>query len=133
MHPPEYKRAVDKGLARPTGSEIPAERRPKRRKSVLTAGIVASADGTFNLNCTIRDLSESGARLAMPRNAKLPASFYLIDVRERLAYEAATIWNNGTEAGVKFGKTQRLADVGTAAQLSDPPVARAGDAIRRRR
>jgi hypothetical protein len=80
----------------------PAERRPKARKRVLLTGIVAYDDGAHSFHCTIRNLSETGARLAMGNNTLFPSDFYLINVRDRVAYEATMVWNRGTEIGVTF-------------------------------
>ena len=95
----------------------PAERRPKGRKRVLLTGIVTFAEGGRSFDCTFRNLSETGARIAMGKNAQFPSEFYLINVRDRCAYAAKLVWNNGTEVGVTFHKTLALAD------LSDPKLA----------
>jgi hypothetical protein len=79
-------------------------------------GIVAFADGSRSFDCTFRDLSETGALIAMGKNAQFPPEFYLINIRDRCAYEAKVARNNGAEVGVTFQKTLPLAD------LSDPKL-----------
>ena len=49
-----------------------AERRPKTRKRVLLTGIIAYGDGAHSFHCTIRNLSESGARLAVANSTLFP-------------------------------------------------------------
>ncbi|HET7084802.1 MAG TPA: PilZ domain-containing protein [Rhizomicrobium sp.] len=94
----------------------PAERRPKTRKRVLLTGIIVFNDGARSFDCTFRNLSETGARVAVGRNAQFPSDFYLINIRDRCAYEAKLVWNNGTEVGVTFHKTLPLGE------LTDPKL-----------
>jgi hypothetical protein len=89
----------------------PAERRPKSRKRVLLTGIVAYGEGAFSFDCTLRNLSETGARIAIGKNMQFPSDFYLINVRDRVAYDAKLVWNNSTEVGVTFKKTMPLAGI----------------------
>ena len=88
-----------------------AERRPKSRKRVLLTAIAASADGARSLNCTICDVSETGAQIVIGKNPQFPPDFYLINIRDRVAYDATVVWNNGSEAGVEFKKTLPLSDI----------------------
>jgi hypothetical protein len=94
----------------------PAERRPKTRKQVLLTGIIASPGGDSSVDCTIRDLSETGARVIAAKGAQFPPSFYLINIRDRVAYEALLVRNDGPEAGVVFKKTLPLSG------LTDPAL-----------
>jgi PilZ domain len=84
--------------------ELPplADRRPEPRKRVLLGGIVVSDDGNFTFNCKIRDVSPRGARIAVPEGQNLPPEFYLIFVREHMAYRAHPVWRRGDEAGLVF-------------------------------
>ena len=95
----------------------PAERRPKGRKRVLLTGIVAYANGAHSFHCTIRNLSETGARLAVGNNAQFPSDFYLINIRDRVVYDAKLVWNRGPEIGVTFKATLPLAGI------TDPALA----------
>jgi hypothetical protein len=94
-------------LLPPKKEEGAAKRQP--RKSVLMTGIIAY--GAHSFDCTFRDLSESGARITVKRNAQLPPDFYLINIRDRVAYEAQMVWNDGAEIGVTFKKVLPLADI----------------------
>jgi PilZ domain len=89
----------------------PTERRPKRRKRVLLAGIITYADGAYSFDCTIRDLSESGAQLVVGKNAQFPTDFFLINIRDRTAYDVSVVWNNGSRIGVTFKKIYPLSDI----------------------
>ena len=94
----------------------PSERRPKSRKQVLLTGIIASVSGDSSFDCTIRDLSETGARIVAAKGAQIPPAFYLINVRDRVAYETGLVRSDGLEAGVIFKKTLPLS------RLTDPAL-----------
>jgi hypothetical protein len=87
------------------------ERRPKSRKRVLLTGIIASAGGDHSFGCTIRDLSETGARIVLPKGARLPLDFYLINIRDRTAYESRLVRSHGVEAGITFKRTLPLSNL----------------------
>lgn len=88
-----------------------AERRPKRRKTVLLTGIIAHSAGETTLPCTIRDLSDSGARVSLAKSVELPSDFYLINMRDRVAYDARRVWTEGEQTGVTFKQILPLSDV----------------------
>ena len=63
---------------------------------------IAYHDGAHHFDCTIRDLTNAGARISLPKNQPIPSMVYLIDMRDRTAHEANVAWNNGKEAGLSF-------------------------------
>lgn len=72
-----------------------------RIRSFLRGEIVHSG-GAIRLECTVRDLSQQGARLQIPRSVPLPDPFDL-DVAQRHMHERCTIiWRHGDEVGVQF-------------------------------
>jgi hypothetical protein len=87
------------------------ERRPKRRNRVLLSGVVSYAKGEHHFGCGIRDITDTGARIVVPKNHQFPSTFYLINIRDRIAYDAKIVWNGGKEVGVSFKKTYPLADI----------------------
>jgi len=92
-------------MTQPPGSvPPPIERRPKWRNRVLLGGIISFANGAHSFNCSIRDITDMGARVVI-RDQNVPFSFYLINIRDRLVYDAQVIWNSGVEIGVTFNKT----------------------------
>src|SRR5258706_15800261 len=83
-----------------TGSDVtlgPAERRPMRRKKVLFPGIITYASGGYVYDCAIRDLSQRGAQLVVGKNVQLPKDLFVIDIRDRTAYDAKVVWKGGRE------------------------------------
>jgi hypothetical protein len=94
-----------------------AERRPKPRARVLLSGIVTYGDGAYSFDCSFRNLSETGARLVVGKNTVFPSEFFLINIRDRVAYECKLAWNKGTEVGVAFKATVALS------AITDPSLA----------
>src|SRR3954469_4403291 len=85
-----------------SGRSPAANRRPERRASTLLSGVVSTLDGSVEYDCTIRDLSESGARIAAPKRAALPDEFYLMHVKDRIAYHVKVAWRSEGDIGVQF-------------------------------
>jgi hypothetical protein len=81
------------------------DRRPKRRQRSLLAGIVTYSNGAHSFMCTVRNVSEVGARVSVPQGATLP---FLIIVRQRIACEASVTWRSRGEAGLKFERSITL-------------------------
>ncbi len=79
-----------------------AEKRDTRRRRVLSFGLVVPDENHPGLDCTIRDVSDGGARIGFARTVPLPAQFWLIEVRARMAYRAEVAWRNDLEAGLRF-------------------------------
>jgi hypothetical protein len=72
--------------------------------------IIALADEQHSVRCTIRDLSDTSARIGV-RGHQLLSSFHLIHIRDRLAYDAKVVWYKETEVGVLLKNTFRLSDI----------------------
>lgn len=85
------------------------ENRRAARKQVLLSGKIAYAGGAYNFNCTIRDISETGARVAISRGQGIPNSVYLIDLRSRVAHDARVVWQRSPLFGLTFLTTYPLA------------------------
>ena len=90
------------GVTRDSEAPPPAERRPKPRSRVLLSGIIVHGDGAYSFDCSFRNLSETGARVSMGRNLQFPSEFFLINIRDRVAYDCKVVWNKGNEIGVTF-------------------------------
>ena len=83
-------------------------RRPPPRRRVLLGGLITYGQGTHCFSCTIRDFSETGARISMTPRHALPSSIFLINLRDRVAYECRTKWSKGGEAGLAIEKVMPL-------------------------
>jgi hypothetical protein len=78
------------------------DRRAARRTRTLLGGIISYNNGANSLNCTVRDYSETGARIFVAADANLPDHLFLILVRHRVAHQAEVMWYGQHEAGLKF-------------------------------
>ena len=87
-----------------------ADRRPKRRTRSLLAGIAAYNKGAKSFPCSIRNFSETGARITLPSGYLVPGRLFLIMVRDRIAHEAVVMWYDRREAGLKFERSVQLSD-----------------------
>ncbi len=85
--------------------EAQAERRPNKRRRVLSPGYAVYDQGRGLLACSIRDLSATGARIAFSRNSMLPGNFYFIDIASHLIHEARVAWSSQYQAGLSFHRS----------------------------
>src|SRR6185437_9325996 len=59
-------------------------------------------------DCTIRDLSDTGARIDLLESHILPKYFVLIDLRNGNAYEAELKWRTRFQIGISFVRSFAL-------------------------
>ena len=97
--------------AEPEGSG--AEHRRARRRRTLKQGKVILTDST-TMDCTIRDLSEGGARLVFGGATQLPKTFSLVVLSDNTRRPAELLWQRGLSAGIAFSGPAKPA----------PPLAR---------
>jgi len=98
----------------------PAEqRRASPRSYTLLKGHIVYNDQLSRMECTVRDLSETGARLVFAQPVKIPAEFELQVPRKKLVRRAQVMWYDGPNYGIMF-----LNDVEEARSPSEPlPIA----------
>ena len=89
------------------------EHRAGQRKRALLPAVGCDPQGEHKFDCTIRDLSETGARIGFSKGTNFSQGLQIINVRDKLVYEARVVWCGASEAGVSFVKTRRLADLMT--------------------
>ncbi len=85
------------------------ERRRWPRKRVLKRGKILYFDRPSVIDCTIRDVSEGGARLVCSQAGLLPKEFYLVFVIEKEMRKARIVWRTAEELGVEFTAPQEPA------------------------
>jgi hypothetical protein len=91
-----------------TGEQHPIERRHRRRqRTYLHATLVVLADGVSG-DCTIRNLSEAGARLDLIEPAFFANGSVVVVTKTGAAHEVDLVWRRGHEAGVRFDSTHDL-------------------------
>ncbi len=83
------------------GTAKDEENRGVHRKRTLKRAR-AVLDDRSTIDCTIRDISEGGARLVFGDAFKLPETFRLIIVMSSTIVPVRLQWQRGMEAGVAF-------------------------------
>jgi len=86
------------------------DRRVASRRRALLSGIIAYNNRGNSLSCSVRDYSDTGARIRVPEDANLPEHLYLILVRHRIAFQAEIMWYGQQEAGLRFIRRIELTD-----------------------
>lgn len=82
------------------------ENRPPRRR-VLKSGTVAYGDRFQCFPCTVRDLSESGARLRVDNPLMVPNHFELLIEQDGFEANCEAVWRHDHEVGVRFTSPPR--------------------------
>lgn len=78
-----------------------SEKRATFRYRVLKRGTIAFAGGG-GIDCTVRNLSASGARVDLPAPASLPATFMLIIEADQFIRRCRSVWSDNGRLGVAF-------------------------------
>jgi hypothetical protein len=91
--------------------EIAVERRSSPRNTLnMVLGTIVFAEEAFILDCTICELSESGARVMVPNPHFLPDRLVLLEPKKFVAHEANVRWRRGVLMGLSFDKSFSLDD-----------------------
>src|ERR1700722_12323529 len=81
--------------------------RPPRTRTYLNGKLaygdgLLAPDGALSLDCTIRDISSGGAKIALTTKQSLPLDLYLIVTKRSIAYHARIVWQNFPVRGLQF-------------------------------
>jgi len=92
----------------PADNSVASENRRRDPRQTLAApGTLYDKDGNFLLPCTVRDLSRSGGRLELFKEAALPRYFYLSMMPDGSVRRLCSkIWQLALIAGVRFVEKQ---------------------------
>jgi hypothetical protein len=82
-------------------NETVIERRAAPRHKVLKSGMLAFSGGG-GIDCMVRNISSSGARLDVAAPIGLPASFTLVIETDRFMRRCRAVWNSEKRIGVAF-------------------------------
>ena len=92
-----------------------ADRRRSPRKPCTLGGRLFYGLAGLSIDCVIRDISDHGARIAVPSAAwKAPKEIHLLSLREGKVYSGQVVWNRGRYIGLNFSIVQ------PAEALTDP-------------
>ena len=79
-----------------------AERRSDQRHRVLKGGTLHFNKGYSSLECVVRDLSATGARIQMGETFGVPSRFTMSISGETTRIEASLRWRNARNIGLTF-------------------------------
>jgi hypothetical protein len=79
---------------------MPQERKDQRSRTLKTGKILLEGGGV--IDCVIRDLSESGARIRIATPTPLPQRFQLQTGAGGMIVSAELRWQRGVDAGLRF-------------------------------
>jgi hypothetical protein len=77
-------------------------RRSHRRTVIEDARIIDKRGGWSLINCTVRDLSEGGAKLQIDASIEIPTNFELLLVKEMQIIPVRIRWRRREFMGVQF-------------------------------
>lgn len=83
-------------------SEPAAEKRIATRQRIARNGKIVFANFATILDCTMRDVSETGAKLIAQDAKSVPDKFGLVLITDQLMRDAKVVWRRGNEIGVEF-------------------------------
>lgn len=100
-------------------NQPPEDRRQSPRHRALKAGRIVFGNLSLSYDCTIRNMSETGARLQVEANANIPNEFYFIVTADHLVARANVVWRTSREVGIHY-----LEPLRSIRDHPDPRVAR---------
>jgi PilZ domain len=86
----------------PTAGFDGAERRAGQRHRALKGGTLYFNKGYSSLECVVRDLSETGARIQMGETFGVPSRFTMSISGEDARVEASLRWRTSRNIGLSF-------------------------------
>lgn len=78
------------------------ENRRAPRQRVLKAGKILYGGGSIAIDCTIRNLSETGARLQVPTSVAIPDRFEFVETASGKRRSVTVAWRKGELMGIRF-------------------------------
>jgi hypothetical protein len=76
------------------------DKRGAPRHRVLKAGAIELGGGA--INCTVRNLSKTGAALDVPTPVGIPDDFTLVIASDELRFVCRVVWRRAGRIGVRF-------------------------------
>jgi PilZ domain len=112
--------------------EAPPEARVAKRRRTLKAGVIAFNDHFMTHNCTVREISETGARLRLDDVMSIPNHFDLLIELDALEYTCEAVWRRQGEIGVRFQGAPRQRAKTRAQVINTVPLAGQKPSLRRK-
>ena len=87
-----------------------SEKRESPRTRAFLVGKIIYGGETYTLDCTIKDISETGARVKVQDPFSIPNNVIFLDPKNFNAYESSVKWRKGSEMGLSFDEPISLDD-----------------------
>ena len=84
------------------------DRRLHSRKRVLKGAMISYSNGNMSLPCVVRDLSDTGARIQLHPDQRIPDKFKLIVELDGMEVDGMVVWRNGEQAAINFESQPRF-------------------------
>ena len=84
------------------------EARIAPRRRMLKTGKIAYADRHVTIECLVRDMSATGARLKVDGSVAAPDTFELLIPLDGLEANCQVVWRSGVDVGIKFLAAPRI-------------------------
>ena len=82
-----------------------SEHRREARQRTFLKGRIIFNNGSSSMDCLVRDMSMSGARLALSQSAVLPEAFDLYIPQKEKTYRSSLRWRRSDGIGITFADT----------------------------
>ena len=79
------------------------ERRFGKRWPTALSGRVILNNASLPIHCTVRDISDDGARISFPHPVEVPSKFEL-EIGKGFLAQARVMWSDGNDYGLAFIK-----------------------------
>ena len=79
-----------------------AEARTAPRVRSFLRGEIVHSNGAIRIECVVRDISESGARIQVSSAVTIPEHFDLVIPQRNQREKSRVMWQHGTEIGLAF-------------------------------
>ncbi|GJD59242.1 PilZ domain-containing protein [Methylobacterium dankookense] len=96
-----------------------AEHRQEVRQRVFLKGRIRFNNGASSMDCLVRDLSATGARISLSETATLPEVFDLYIPQKDRTYRATLRWRREDGVGVTFEDAAKPASPAAAEPAAD--------------
>lgn len=96
-----------------------AERRASARQKSFLQGRIYFNNRRSSVDCLIRDVSETGARLKFSETIAVPEAIELYIPNREEIHRARVEWRTGNEMGVSFGEEVRAPSIAPEAAQGD--------------
>ena len=95
-------------MTKSSDSKSQVEYRKELRRRVLFSGVIFVPQTHATIDCSIKDLSDDGAKIIVHAQTLSPDNYLLINIKNRIAYEVQCVRRKGREMGVKIRRSISL-------------------------